>query len=335
MRKRFRDIFDRKSADIPLVGTVTTAGVLDLMDICGADRPEADRNPVKMAKLAGSLHTVANLEIIRYPFDVTVLGEALGCNIDPGTKARTPSISTHPFKDKPEEIEVPPDLLKRGRIPVVLEASRILRNKEGATVPLVAGLEGPADLVSYLCGINSFLTWTIKKPELVKQIVEKCIDACAIYANACLHAGADAVVIADANSSPDMIGPDAFRKLIKPNLIKLSNNIEGYSILHICGETDSIISDMLECGFNAISIEESVKDIDYVVSLAHKNNTAVIGNVSTSRTLYNKNAGDVRKEAFKCLAANIDILAPGCGIAPETPLRNLLALADARNEYYR
>jgi [methyl-Co(III) methanol-specific corrinoid protein]:coenzyme M methyltransferase len=132
-----------------------------------------------------------------------------------------------------------------------------------------------------------------------------------------------------------MIGPDAFRKLIKPNLIKLSNNIEGYSILHICGETDIIVSDMLECGFNAISIEESVKDIDYVVSLAHKNNTAVIGNVSTSRTLYNKNAGDVRKEAFKCLAANIDILAPGCGIAPETPLRNLLALADARNEYYR
>jgi [methyl-Co(III) methanol-specific corrinoid protein]:coenzyme M methyltransferase len=42
------------------------------MDISRANRPEADRDPEKMARLASSLHTVANFEVIRIPFDVTV-----------------------------------------------------------------------------------------------------------------------------------------------------------------------------------------------------------------------------------------------------------------------
>jgi len=30
----------------------------------------------------------------------------------------------------------------------------------------------------------------------------------------------------------------------------------------------------------------------------------------------------------------VDILAPGCGIAPRTPTSNIQALVDARDEYY-
>jgi [methyl-Co(III) methanol-specific corrinoid protein]:coenzyme M methyltransferase len=324
-----------KSVDYPLVGTVTTAGILDLMDICGASRPEADRDPVKMANLATSLHTVAKFEIIRYPFDVTVLGEALGCKIDLGTRARTPSIISHPFENKPEEFQIPGDLLERGRISVVMEASRLLKNEVGMKVPIVAGLEGPGDLASYLCGVSSFLMWTIQKPDIIKSLMEKCIDACIICANAYLRSGADAVVMADALSSPEMMGPDAFRQFVKPELIRFNKGIEGYTILHICGETDSIIPDILECGFSAISVEENVKDLNYIIDLAHRNNTPVIGNISTSNTLYGKTPEHVGKEVFQCLDAKIDILAPGCGIAPETPLRNLLAMVEARDEYQK
>lgn len=326
-------MLDGKKVGTPLVGTVTTSAILDLMNISGANRPEADKNPAKMAKLASSLHSIAKFEVIRIPFDVTVIGEALGCQIDPGTKARTPSIISNPFEDDPQEFEIPIDLLKRGRIPVVMEASSLLKSDPRLQVPLVAGIEGPADLASYLCGINTFLKLTIKKPEIAKSIIEKCIDACIICANAYIDSGADAVVIADALSSPDMMGPDAFRELVKPALIRYNKSIKGHTILHICGETDSIIPDMLECGFSAISIEENVKDLKYVIDLAHRNNTAMIGNISTSNTLYAKTPDDVVKEAFQCLDAKIDVLAPGCGIAPETPLRNLLAMVKARDDY--
>jgi len=330
---KFKDILDGKTVDQPLVGTATTAAILDLMDVCGADRPEADRNPEKMVKLASSFHTDAKFEVIRIPFDVTVLGEALGCQIDHGTRARTPSVISHPFEDDPEGFEIPADLLERGRIPVVMEAISLLKNDPGSQVPLVAGIEGPADLASYLLGLKSFLKLTVKKPEIASNLIEKCIDACVICANAYLHAGADAVVIADASSSPEMIGPDAFRQIIKPALTRFNKSINGHSIVHICGEVDSIIPDILECGFSAISVEENVKDLEYVIASSHRENTAVIGNISTSDTLYRKTPEDVRKEAFQCLDANIDILAPGCGLAPETPLRNLHAMVEARDDY--
>jgi [methyl-Co(III) methanol-specific corrinoid protein]:coenzyme M methyltransferase len=320
--------------DTPLVGTATTSAILDLMDISGANRPEADRDPVKMAKLASSFHTIARFEVIRIPFDVTVIGESFGCQIDIGMKARTPSIISHPFEKDPAEFNVPDDLLERGRIPVVMEAISILKNDKGLQAPVVAGIEGPADLSSYLCGIKQFFKWTIKKPEIARQIVEKCIDACIVCANAYFLSGADAVVLADSLSSPDMIGPDAFRKIVKPALIRFNESIKGHSILHICGETDSIIPDMLECGFSAISVEESVQDLKYVIKSAHHKNIAVIGNISAADTLFRKAPEDVRKEAFDCLDAGIDILAPGCGLAPETPLRNLHAMVDARDEYF-
>lgn len=303
------------------------------MEISGASRPEADSNPKKMAKLASSLHTVAKLEVIRIPFDVTVVGEALGCQIDIGTKARTPSIITHPFEKDPAEFDVPVDLLEKGRIHVVMEAISLLKNDKGLSVPIVAGIEGPADLSSYLCEIKPFLKLTVKKPEIARKIVEKCVDACITCANAYFLSGADAVVLADATSSPEMIGPAAFREIIKPELVRFNENIQGHSILHICGEIDSIVPDILECGFSAISVEENVKDLEYVVNSAHSNNIAVIGNISTAHTLYIKTPNDVRKEAFECLDTDIDILAPGCGLAPETPLRNLLAMVEARNEY--
>ncbi|MBP1908960.1 methylcobamide:CoM methyltransferase MtaA [Methanolobus bombayensis] len=333
LSNKFQDILDGKKVDTPLVGTATTSAILELMDISGASRPEADRDPEKMVKLASSFHTVARFEVIRIPFDVTVVGEALGCQVDIGTKARTPSIITHPFDKDPSEFNVPADLLERGRIPVVMEAISILKNDQGLEAPLVAGVEGPADLASYLCGIKSFLKLTVKKPEIAREIVEKCVDACIVCANTYLHSGADAVVVADSLSSPEMIGPDAFRNIVKPALIRFNEKINDHSILHICGEVDSIIPDMLECGFNAISVEENVKDLEYIINSAHRNNTAVIGNVSTADTLYRKAPEDVRKEAFKCLDANIDILAPGCGLAPETPLRNLLAMVEARDKY--
>ncbi|WMW24747.1 methylcobamide:CoM methyltransferase MtaA [Methanolobus sediminis] len=329
--KKFQDILDRKKVDFPLAGTVTTSAILDLMDISGVSRPEADRNAEKMAKLASSLHTVAKFEVIRIPFDVTVVGEALGCQIDIGTKARTPSIITHPFEKEPEDFDVPVDLLKRGRIPVVMEAISLLKNDKGLQVPIVAGIEGAADLSSHLCGIKPFLKLTIKKPEIAKSIVEKCIDACIICANAYFLSGADALVVADALSSPEMMGPDAFRRIVKPALTRFNESIKGHSILHICGEVDSIIPDILECGFSAISVEENVKDLEYVIDSAHSKNTAVIGNISTADTLYRKTPADVKKEAFRCLDADIDILAPGCGLVPETPLENLLAIVDARN----
>jgi len=328
-----RTLEGKTPAQIP-VGTFTTAPVLELMDLCGAARPEADSQPEKMALLAFSQYVNASFETLRYPFDTVVLGEALGCKVDPGTKARAPAVLSGPLDSSSVIPELPEDLLERGRIPVVLQATEILREKAGSNLPLIVGMEGPADLATYLCGATRFLKWTIKRPHIITRLIDICTDACIIYARECLKSGADVVVIADAVSSPDMISPETFRTLIKPGMAKIPKALGGgKSVLHICGAADPIIADMAECGFDGLSLEEGIKDLKNAVNTAHEAGTAVIGSVSTSRTLFRGSPEDVKKEAFTCMESGVDILAPGCGLAPETPLKNLKALVEARNEF--
>jgi [methyl-Co(III) methanol-specific corrinoid protein]:coenzyme M methyltransferase len=42
----------------------------------------------------------------------------------------------------------------------------------------------------------------------------------------------------------------------------------------------------------------------------------------------------IKEECKKALTEGVDVLAPGCGIAPMTPLSNIKAMVEARNEYY-
>lgn len=334
LKDRLLKLFEGEDVDKVPVGSFTTSPVVELMDMCGAARPEADSDPEKMATLAISQHELAGFEMVRFPFDCTILGEAMGCEIHCGTKERTPSVISGPFKDLLDGFEVPSDLLDRGRIPSILEAADIIRESIGDEVPIIAGLEGPTDLAVSLSNLKSFLLWTIKDREKVEQLLDICTEACIELGNAYLDHGVDVVCIADAVASPELVQPSDFEELIKPRYSRITKGINGLSVLHVCGKADPIISHMTGCGFDGISIEESIQDLNTVVEVAHRNNTIVIGNVSTSVTMFSGTPEQVKEEAFKSLDAGVDILAPGCGLAPQTPIRNLKTLVEARNEYF-
>ena len=63
--------------------------------------------------------------------------------------------------------------------------------------------------------------------------------------------------------------------------------------------------------------------------------TSLIGNLSSSGVMLTGTCEEIKAEARKCLERGIDILAPGCGIAPKTPIKNLRALVEARDAYYK
>lgn len=42
----------------------------------------------------------------------------------------------------------------------------------------------------------------------------------------------------------------------------------------------------------------------------------------------------IKEDVKKVLSEDIDIIAPSCGLAPKTPLANVKALVEARNEYF-
>jgi [methyl-Co(III) methanol-specific corrinoid protein]:coenzyme M methyltransferase len=257
----------------------------------------------------------------------------MGCSINQGRSDAQPFSQSQPFAKETEKFELPPDLTDRGRITLLINVTSILRERVGEEVPLIAGIEGPASLASRLLGTYNFLTWVLRKPELLRSCLEVTGTACSIYADVLSEAGADAVCIVDGIAGPSMLDPKHLDFLIKPEYENFCRIGKGMKLIHVCGNSTPILKTLSECGFNGISIEEKVADLPAAKKLVGKK-TSLIGNISSSGVMLTGTCEEIKYEAKKCLEGGIDILAPGCGIAPKTPVRNLIALVEARDEFY-
>lgn len=306
-------------------GTVT----VDMQESTGVYLPEAHREAEKMANLSISSHTLTGIENVRVPFDFVVEPEALGCEIKWfDSPEAVPSVRTHPF-EKPQDLKMPKKLTEAGRIPVVLEAIATIREKVGDFLPISSLVLGPFSLAGELAGAENFLIWTLKKPEYVKEFIDLTTRIVVEYAKAQYQAGSDIVVIADPMASQDMISPNAFREFAKPALTKIASDLGGIRILHVCGYTDPILPDIIDTGFDGISVEA---DIARTKPLA--GDTRILGNVSSKKTMILGSTEDVKAESKKALEAGVDLLEPECGFSLITPIKNIKALVEARDEFY-
>lgn len=320
-----------EKVDVKPVVSVTQLGIVDAMEKTNTSWPEAHTDPEQMATLASSLYELAGLECARLPFCLTVEAEALGCDVSLGNNERVPEVEISPF-EYADDIEAPNDFTKRGRIPTVLKAIDILKDKY-EDLPIIVGITGPFTLTGHLLGIENLVRYMKTDIEEVEIAVENCVDVSMDYVEAIQEHGADIICVNEPTASPELIDPNQFKSLIKPNLEDLADYIEIPKVLHICGSTQPIIRDMATCGFNGISVEEAVnipqaeKDIEDVDCI-------IVGNISTSNTLLSGSADDVKNDVKTVLDEGIGLVAPSCGIAPNSPLDNIKAMVEARNEYF-
>jgi len=333
LKTRLLAALEGKPVDKVPVCSVTQTGIVELMDEVGAAWPEAHTNPELMAKLAIANYELSGLEAVRLPYCLTVLVEAMGCQINMGTKNRQPSVIEHPYPKSLDGAAVPADLLQKGRIPAVLEAIKIVREKVGPDVPIIGGMEGPITVASDLVSVKSFMKWSIKKTDLFEQALDIATEAAIAYANAMVEAGADVIAIADPVASPDLMSPDSFRQFLQARLQKFSASVNSVTVLHICGKVNAILSDMADCGFEGLSVEEKIGNAAEGKKIIG-DRARLVGNVSSPFTLLPGPIDKIKAEAKVALEGGIDVLAPGCGIAPMTPLENIKAMVAARDEYY-
>lgn len=333
LKTRLLAALEGKPVDKVPVCSVTQTGIVELMDKVGAAWPEAHTNPELMAKLAIANYELSGLEAVRLPYCLTVLGEAMGCEINMGTKNRQPSVTASPYPKNLDGAAVPADLLQRNRIPAVLEAIKIVREKVGPDVPIIGGMEGPVTLASDLISVKSFMKWSIKKTDLFEQALDISAEAAIAYANAMVEAGADVIAIADPVASPDLMSPETFKQFLQSRLQKFSAGVNSVTVLHICGKVNAILSDMADCGFEGLSVEEKIGTAAEGKKIIG-DRARLVGNISSPFTLLPGPIDKIKAEAKVALEGGIDVLAPGCGIAPMTPLENVKALVAARDEYY-
>jgi methyltransferase, MtaA/CmuA family len=317
------------------VVSVTQTGTVELMDAVNAPWPESQSDSKMMTDLAIAAHELGGLEAVRIPYCLTVLAEAMGCEVNMGTKNRQPSVIAHPY-EKPDMLDgaTKPDLKTAGRIPAVLEAIRSAREKIGPDVPIIGGMEGPITLASDLVSVKSYMKWSIKNPEALAKVNAFANEAAIEYANLMVEAGADVICIADPVSSPDLMSPQDFHDKLMGTITEFADKVNAPVVLHVCGNVVAILNDMADCHCKGLSVEEKVEDLAGAVTTT-AGRAIMVGNVSSPFVLLSGDEAKVAEAVKNALDAKVKILAPGCGIAPMTPTANIKAMVAARDKYFQ
>lgn len=328
-KERVMAVLNHQKPDrMPCFGANSTV-TYDQMEAVGAYWPEGHEKGEVMARQALAAYTVVGFDAVRVPFCQTFEAVALGC-IRKSGKVRDsegiPGIDHPPPYGLDDTPEFPSDFLSRGYIPELLKAIEILKKEFGDEVPIVGGIIGPLTIAGSLLGSVPLLKATYKAPEKIVPFLDVGEKAGTSLANAMIDAGADIISIEDMTASPELIAPKTYRDYELEYQRRQIESISVPTILHICGNVDKIVEWMGQTTPTILSLEPKTD-----TRLARQKcgpNMILMGGVDTATTLFMKDPETVKKGCEELIEDGIQILAPGCGVAPGTPMENLKAMVE-------
>jgi [methyl-Co(III) methanol-specific corrinoid protein]:coenzyme M methyltransferase len=165
----------------------------------------------------------------------------------------------------------------------------------------------------------------------MRPFLEVAQKAGTTLALALIEAGADIICCEDMTASPMMVSPHTYRDYELAYQQKQFEAIAVPKILHICGNVDKIVAWMGQTGADVLSLEPKASG-----KLAREKcgpDIILMGGVDTAETLFLKDADSVIQECESAIAGGFQILAPGCTVAPETPMENLLAMVEVAKQH--
>lgn len=320
--------------------------------IAGVPIGEYNTSAEKMAAAQIKARELLGQDVVVAQSDAYYIAEGFGCKIEQ-PKDSTP----HLTKSAAETLEAAcrlkvPDPRTDGRMPVYVEAVRLLRAHYGDSVAVRGTGTGPFSLASYLAGGTENFLMEIATAEMeedsereamIKTVMELSSDALIAFLKATIEAGSDIAQAGDSLASLSMISPAIYEKYVFPYEAKVFGAINpvihergGVTLLHICGDTTRILPLMSRTGADILEIDSLV---DIGRSRAEfGSRVAFMGNIEPSRVLFQGTPESVYAECAACLrAAKADeggfILGSGCEVPPNAPLENLRAMIRAARDY--
>ncbi len=319
----------RRQAVHPVpVGAVTQSATVQQMEELSIGWPEAHSDPELMAGLAEGACTLLGFDLARVPFDQTIEAELLGAEIERGSRTSNCSVRSHPLS-LGDPLPPFPDL-SSGRAWTVVEAISILRYRLGRSAAVIGGIVGPFTLTCQMLEISAVLTEALRHPGTLRPYVDFAVALGAEYARRQVYAGADVICIEDMSASLDLTSPGIYQDIILPAQRRLIAEIKAPVILHICGSNNRILELLWQTGAAALSLENRTD-----LARAAEGPCAIVGGVPPVEILLSGSCEDVQRASAACLAAGVNLLAPGCGLPPQTPSENLRVMTRAAHDWKR
>lgn len=265
-------------------------------------------------------------------FDLQLEAEILGCGLM-WADENPPSVTTHPLAD---EDEIPEKLIdkKDGRLPVVLDVTKRLKNSVGNETAIYGLFCGPFTLVSHLKGTKLFMDMK-KRPEHVKDLMDYATRNAFRMIDYYAECGVD--VIAPVDPLVSQISPKNFEDFLEEPYSRIFEYIRGkgmFSSFFVCGNAFRNIEKMCQTKPDGISIDENMVMAD-IKAITDRYNISIGGNIPLTTTMLFGNQMDNMKFVVDMIDS-VDkrnlIVAPGCDMPYAVPLENAIAVAQVVRE---
>ena len=199
--------------------------------------------------------------------------------------------------------------------------------------------QAPFSLASMIRGTeNWMMDFYMTEEKLIFELLDYCTEASSQFIKLMAQTGCDMVSNGDSPAGPEMIPPDLYTKFAQPYVTKVVDvaHASGLDyVLHICGNTDIIIDQMIETGADGLELDYKT-DVKKAFNQMQDKCT-FFGNVDPSGVLAMGSVELVREETLKLLdvfsQTNHFVLNSGCALPSSTPSENIVEFIKTAREY--
>ena len=272
--------------------------------------------------------------------DTTTLAGAVGVPVD-YPENETARVVGGCLADIEEVSTLPPvDIENFKYVQIWLEAARKLKEHFGNEIYIRGNCDqAPFSLASMVRGIQNMMMDLIIAPEdRIHELLEYCTEVTCRFVRLMAQTGVDMVSNGDSIAGPEMISSDMYEQFAVPYERKVAETAHKLGVpyaLHICGNTNPILENMLATGADAFELDYRT-DVRLARRLFHDKAT-FIGNIDPSGVLALGNPELVREKTGGLLeiyaGSNRFILNAGCAIPPDTPPENIRAMIETARAF--
>jgi uroporphyrinogen decarboxylase len=265
-------------------------------------------------------------------FDLQVEAEIYGCDLVWADKV-PPTVASHPLANNPE---VPQRLPEKtdGRLPMILETMRQMKQAVGDTTALYGLITGPFTLASHLRSTELFMDM-YENEDFLRELLAFTQKVNQRMAELYIAAGMDVIAVVDPLVS--QISPKHFKAYLTgpfQEIFSSIGNAGALSAFFVCGDATKNIEVMCQTGPDSICVDENI-DMVAAKQITDRYNIVIGGNIPLTSVMLLGTQQDNMKyvvdELDKLDHHNL-ILAPGCDMPYDVPEDNVVGAVQAVRE---
>jgi uroporphyrinogen decarboxylase len=305
----------------------------------GMSMKEYRSNPANIAEAHIQAVEKYGLDGILLDVDTALLADALHVPVE--FPEDEPARAFGALLQSPEEFDrlEPVDITRNERIMCSVEAARMMKDHFKDDIYLRGNVDqAPFSLASMIRTPAEWMLDLLIHEDFAFRLLDYCLIACEQYIRLMAAAGVHMISGGDSPAGPDMISPELYRKFALPYEKKLAGLVHEHRkpyLLHICGNTDLILEDMKNAGFDAVELDYKT-DIHKIFH-CFSDQVTFFGNIDPSGVIARGTPDLVTRRVNELLSvysgSHRFVLNAGCAIPPGTPEANIRSLVRTASEW--